>query len=246
MNKYGNMIVDTVVSANKRAENVKNEEDKLDLNHALSEIGLNKKPDESLINGANATAIVGAASSIGGAIMGGGNVGPTAAGAAGGLAGNIIYNHFFPDGPFGKDDNRLNPNSPNYHQGKNESGQKQGYHSDTSQNNSKQQTQNINGHNIKYDDTTDINKIASGMIHTGIIGGASAITGIMGGSDNLNGTNTAIDAITGGLTGLAQNAPKIEKGKNKGKKPAGKARPKPKAEQADRNPNQTEKKGDTK
>ncbi|MBH9970691.1 MULTISPECIES: hemagglutinin repeat-containing protein [unclassified Commensalibacter] len=34
------------------------------------------------------------------------------------------------------------------------------------------------------------------MIHTGIIGGASAITGIMGGSDNLNGTNTAIDAIT--------------------------------------------------
>ncbi|PXY98511.1 hypothetical protein GN303_04290 [Commensalibacter melissae] len=67
------------------------------------------------------------------------------------------------------------------------------------------------------------------MIHTGIIGGASAITGIMG-----------------GLTGLAQNAPKIEKGKNRGKKPAGKARPKPEAEQADRNPNQTEKKGDTK
>ena len=67
------------------------------------------------------------------------------------------------------------------------------------------------------------------MIHTGIIGGASAITGIMG-----------------GLRGLAQNAPKIEKGKNRGKKPAGKARPKPEAEQADRNPNQTEKKGDTK
>ena len=39
------------------------------------------------------------------------------------------------------------------------------------------------------------------MIHTGIIGGASAITGIMGGSDSLNGTNTAIDAITDkGLT----------------------------------------------
>ena len=39
------------------------------------------------------------------------------------------------------------------------------------------------------------------MIHTGIIGGASAITGIMGGSDNLNGTNTAIDAVTDkGLT----------------------------------------------
>ena len=54
---------------------------------------------------------------------------------------------------------------------------------------------------MNIDDTTDINKIASGMIHTGIIGGASAITGIMGGSDNLNGTNTAIDAITGGLTG---------------------------------------------
>ena len=84
------------------------------------------------------------------------------------------------------------------------------------------------------------------MIHTGIIGGASAITGIMGGSDNLNGTNTAIDAITGGLTGLAQSAPKIEKGKNKGKKPVDKAGSKPKAEQADRNPEQTEKKGDTK
>ena len=67
------------------------------------------------------------------------------------------------------------------------------------------------------------------MIHTGIIGGASAITG-----------------ITGGLTGLAQSAPKIEKGKNKGKKPADKAGPKPKAEQADRNPERTEKKGDTK
>ena len=60
------------------------------------------------------------------------------------------------------------------------------------------------------------------MIHTGIIGGASAITG-----------------ITGGLTGLAQSAPKIEKGKNKCKKPAGKAGSKPEAEQ-------TEKKGDTK
>ena len=239
MNKYGNMIVDTVVSANKRAENVKNEEDKLDLNHALSEIGLNKKPDESLINGANATAIVGAASSIGGAIMGGGNVGPTAAGAVGGLAGNIIYNHFFPDGPFGKDDNRLNPNSPNYHQGGNTTNKKGGYGQDITQTSSKQQTQNINGHNIKYDDMTDINKIASGMIHTGIIGGASAITGIMGGSDSLNGTNTAIDAITGGLTGLAQNAPKVEKGKNRGKKPAGKAGSKPEAEQ-------TEKKGDTK
>lgn len=47
------------------------------------------------------------------------------------------------------------------------------------------------------------------MIHTGIIGGASAITGIMGGSDNLNGTNTAIDAITGGLTALKQNASNI-------------------------------------
>ena len=67
------------------------------------------------------------------------------------------------------------------------------------------------------------------MIHTGIIGGASAITGIMG-----------------GLTGLNQSAPKIGKGKNRGKKPAGKARPKPKAEQADRNPERTEKKGDTK
>ena len=80
------------------------------------------------------------------------------------------------------------------------------------------------------------------MIHTGIIGGASAITGIIGGSNNLNGTNTAIDAITGGLTGLDQNTPKIEKDK----KPAGKAGPKPKAEQADRNPERTEKKGDTK
>ena len=245
MNKYGNMIVDTVVSANKRAENVKNEEDKLDLNHALSEIGLNKKPDESLINGANATAIVGAASSIGGAIMGGGNVGPTAAGAAGGLAGNIIYNHFFPDGPFGKDDNRLNPNSPNYHQDTKIINKEKNVHIDTSSNSQyKKQTQNTN--NIKYDDTTDINKIASGMIHTGIIGGASAITGIMGGSDNLNGTNTAIDAITGGLTGLAQSAPKVEKGKNKGKKPVDKAGSKPKAEQADGNPERTEKKGDTK
>ena len=84
------------------------------------------------------------------------------------------------------------------------------------------------------------------MIHTGIIGGASAITGIMGGSDNLNGINTAIDAITGGLTGLAQSAPKIEKGKNKSKKPTDKAGPKPEAEQADRNPERTEKKGDTK
>ena len=88
--------------------------------------------------------------------------------------------------------------------------------------------------------------MASGMIHTGIMVCASAFTGIMGGSDNLNGTNTAIDAITGGLTGLAQNAPKIEKGKNRGKKPADKAGPKPKAEQADRNPERTEKKGDTK
>ena len=89
---------------------------------------------------------------------------------------------------------------------------------------------------MDIDDTTDINKIASGMIHTGI----------MGGSDSLNGTNTAIDAITGGLTGLAQSAPKIEKGKNRGKKPAGKAGAKPEAEQADGNPEQTEKKGDTK
>ena len=244
MNKYGNMIVDTVVSANKRAENVKNEEDKLDLNHALSEIGLNKKPDESLINGANATAIVGAASSIGGAIMGGGNVGPTAAGAAGGLAGNIIYNHFFPDGPFGKDINPLDPKNKGQNNDITNARYKFGKNI-TPVNFSKQQSQNTSS-NVKYDDTTDINKIASGMIHTGIIGGASAITGIMGGSDSLNGTNTAIDAITGGLTGLAQNAPKIEKGKNKGKKPAGKAGSKPKAGQADRNPERTEKKGDTK
>ncbi|MBH9970703.1 MULTISPECIES: hypothetical protein, partial [unclassified Commensalibacter] len=154
-----------------------------------------------------------------------------------GLAGNIIYNHFFPDGPFGKDINPLDPKNNEQNNGSDK--HKGGLEKKLTHISSKQKSQNASEKNIKYDDTTDIDKIASGMIHTGIIGGASAITGIMGGSDNLNGTNTAIDAITGGLTGLAQNAPKIEKGKNKGKKPADKAGSKPEAEQ-------TEKKGDTK
>lgn len=146
-------------------------------------------------------------SAVGGAIISGGNVDTTVAGVGGGLVGNVIYDHFFPDGPLGKDKNPLNPENQKQ---VNKIFRKEGNASKTVTPNlsSQQQAQNAINKNIRYDDMTDFNKVATGIIKDGIIGGLGAITGM------LTGGNIAIDTTTGGLTALTQKAPQLEKPKS--------------------------------
>lgn len=71
---------------------------------------------------------------------------------------------------------------------------------------SNQQLQNNTNNLPKYDDQTDLNKVGSGLIKSGIIGGVGAITGITTGTGNI-----AIDATTGAITGLTMRPPAIKK-----------------------------------
>ncbi|CAI3955037.1 hemagglutinin repeat-containing protein [Commensalibacter papalotli (ex Botero et al. 2024)] len=218
MNNYANLGINTVVTANNNAEkkqkddlhttiNTATQGDK-DLNSSLNS-AVDHNDDFSLVNKNNASALAGGLSAIGGAIIGGGNVGTTTAGVAGGLAGNAIYNNAFPtDRPLGKDKNPLDPKSPNYNHGETNTTINKGLAQDyTPDSSSQQQAQNTHDKNkpSRYDDQTDLNKLGSSIIKDGIIGGMGAIAGI------LTGGNIAIDTATGGLTGLTMKPPALKK-----------------------------------
>ncbi|MDI2111713.1 beta strand repeat-containing protein [Commensalibacter nepenthis] len=216
MNNYANLGINTVVTANNNAEkkqkddlhttiNTATQGDK-DLNTSLNK-AVDQNDDFSLVNKDNASALAGGLSAIGGAIIGGGNVGTTTAGVAGGLVGNAIYNNVFPtDRPLGKDKNPLDPKSPNYKKDESNIGNKTGLTEDATTNMNKTNEKNKENTNKepKYDDQTDLNKLGSSIIKDGIIGGMGALAGI------LTGGNIAIDTATGGLTGLTMKPPALK------------------------------------
>jgi len=150
---------------------------------------------------------------VGGASLGGGNVGATAAGVvAGDLVNGLasdaskqLANKISPD-----QKNPLDPKNKNdaNSQDRGDAGQ---VGKVTPNDNKDQQKQTDSSKNQTYDTTTDINKVVSGIAHDVIVGSVGALAGIVAGGGNIG-----LDATAGGITSL-KVAPKAEKPKDQKK-----------------------------
>ncbi|WP_040364231.1 hypothetical protein [Commensalibacter intestini] len=170
-----------------------------------------KTPGDVAGDTATGNMVVSGIASVGGAALGKGDVGATAAGVVAGDLANSwatdaskqIADKISPD--------QKNPSDPNNGGAINNQGEKNtNIQGDITPNNNAQNEQNNNKQT--YDTTTDMNKVVSSISHDLIVGGLGALSGIVTGSGNIG-----LDATAGGLTSLQQPVPKAEKPKDQKK-----------------------------